>query len=354
MADSHTYWSIMRTEWWSANGSESRWPRCVVGSGLAHVALLGLCLLSQPVSEQTRPTLRVTFVEEAPVPSGPTVAETLPVPSAAQIATPLPRTSRRSASLSLPPVVATRPAPAPLAEFAPEPLSVAAPLPHFPVPAVPGPPPAAAASPVAPPITSSTGQSQAEHLTEAMGPRGAAEDWSSQRVDGDMETLSRPQASASGVRGPFLVSEQGNGRGVGTGSAIGAGGGAAAGQKTGEGRGNGANSGHGPAGAPGALAYGGGGVVSSRQDAAELLRIIARQIGRVWTYPDDARREGLQGTVELRFRVAADGSIETVEIIRSSGHAALDEAAIRALRKGGPYPVYGGWLRYPFTYRLDR
>jgi hypothetical protein len=32
----------------------------------------------------------------------------------------------------------------------------------------------------------------------------------------------------------------------------------------------------------------------------------------------------------------------------------LDDAAIQALRRGGPYPAFEGWLRYPFTYQLDR
>jgi len=85
-----------------------------------------------------------------------------------------------------------------------------------------------------------------------------------------------------------------------------------------------------------------------------LLRTIRRQIERVWAYPDDARRDGLQGTVELRFRIASDGSLETVEVVRSSGHAPLDAAAIEALRRAGPYPPFGGWVRYPFTYRLDQ
>jgi len=43
-----------------------------------------------------------------------------------------------------------------------------------------------------------------------------------------------------------------------------------------------------------------------------------------------------------------------VEVDRSSGHALLDDAAMKAVRRAGPYPPYGGPIRYPFTYRLDR
>jgi protein TonB len=67
-----------------------------------------------------------------------------------------------------------------------------------------------------------------------------------------------------------------------------------------------------------------------------------------------ARREGLQGTAELRFRIAADGSVEAVEILRSSGHQLLDEIALQTVRRAGPYPFYDGWLRIPLEYRLDR
>ena len=120
MADSHDHWSSMRTEWWRAGGSESCWPRCVVGSSLAHVVLLGICLLIQPVSEQTRPVLRVRLIEEAPVAApSPAVAESVSVAVPARVATAVPRTPHRSSSRSLPSAVATPPVPTPLAVACP-------------------------------------------------------------------------------------------------------------------------------------------------------------------------------------------------------------------------------------------
>ncbi|HUD42486.1 MAG TPA: energy transducer TonB [Dokdonella sp.] len=50
-------------------------------------------------------------------------------------------------------------------------------------------------------------------------------------------------------------------------------------------------------------------------------------------YPADALRRGEQGTVLLRVSVAADGSIERVEIERSSGSSRLDRAARDAVRQ---------------------
>jgi len=48
-------------------------------------------------------------------------------------------------------------------------------------------------------------------------------------------------------------------------------------------------------------------------------------------YPADALRDNRQGTVRLRFTVAASGDLKTVVLRRSSGTASLDEAAARKL-----------------------
>ncbi len=87
---------------------------------------------------------------------------------------------------------------------------------------------------------------------------------------------------------------------------------------------------------------------------ASLLRSIRRQIEQAKIYPDAARREGIQGSVELRFRIAADGSVEAVEILRSSGFGILDEASQQTIRRAAPYPLIRGWIRLPLSYRLDR
>jgi protein TonB len=87
---------------------------------------------------------------------------------------------------------------------------------------------------------------------------------------------------------------------------------------------------------------------------ADLLRVIRRRIEQAQTYPDDARRAGLQGTVEVRFRILTDGSVDAVEVSRSSGHSVLDEAGVETVRRAAPYPVVSGRIRIPLSYRLDR
>jgi protein TonB len=50
-------------------------------------------------------------------------------------------------------------------------------------------------------------------------------------------------------------------------------------------------------------------------------------------YPLGARLRGEEGVVRLTIRIGADGKLEGVEISESSGFAALDEAAERAIRR---------------------
>jgi len=49
-------------------------------------------------------------------------------------------------------------------------------------------------------------------------------------------------------------------------------------------------------------------------------------------YPPLARRLGRKGLVILRVRVARNGACTAVEIMQSSGHAVLDDAAVKAVK----------------------
>ena len=51
-------------------------------------------------------------------------------------------------------------------------------------------------------------------------------------------------------------------------------------------------------------------------------------------YPKNALDQNLEGSVTLTINVGDEGAITSVEIAKSSGHKILDEAAVRAIRKG--------------------
>ncbi len=54
-------------------------------------------------------------------------------------------------------------------------------------------------------------------------------------------------------------------------------------------------------------------------------------------YPEQARREQLYGKLQLSVSIRADGSVESIEVSRSSGHRLLDAAAMRIVKLAGPF-----------------
>ena len=64
-------------------------------------------------------------------------------------------------------------------------------------------------------------------------------------------------------------------------------------------------------------------------------------------YPDgsfyamcEGVKKGLEGAADVRFLLHSNGKIERVEIIKSSQIPLLDEAAVRAVREGNPFPPF--------------
>jgi protein TonB len=73
-------------------------------------------------------------------------------------------------------------------------------------------------------------------------------------------------------------------------------------------------------------------------------------------YPDEARWEGREGRVVLRFRLRADGRVGEADIVTTSGHADLDAAALATIR-GWSFSAPSGlapeaWYRHAFRFAL--
>jgi protein TonB len=81
-------------------------------------------------------------------------------------------------------------------------------------------------------------------------------------------------------------------------------------------------------------------------DLAVYLDSWRRKIERVGTvnFPDVARREKLSGTPVIEVTIGADGRLVQSVLRRSSGHAELDEAAMRILKLAAPYDRFPGAL----------
>jgi protein TonB len=79
-------------------------------------------------------------------------------------------------------------------------------------------------------------------------------------------------------------------------------------------------------------------------DVAVYLDIWRRKIERVGTinFPDVARRKQLSGTPVIEVTIGSDGKLLNTVIRRTSGHAEIDEAAMRILKLASPYDPFPG------------
>lgn len=77
---------------------------------------------------------------------------------------------------------------------------------------------------------------------------------------------------------------------------------------------------------------------------AEDWRIKVEKVGNL-NYPEEAKRQKIYGSLQLIVNIRADGSVERVEIKRSSGHKVLDDAAIRIVNLAAPYSAFPDDIR---------
>ncbi len=79
----------------------------------------------------------------------------------------------------------------------------------------------------------------------------------------------------------------------------------------------------------------------SKADLSRFQTMVQRKIQSAKSYPASARRNGQSGRVRVSFSVNASGRPTGISVTGSSGHSALDSAAVRAVRNAGsfrPFP----------------
>jgi protein TonB len=69
-------------------------------------------------------------------------------------------------------------------------------------------------------------------------------------------------------------------------------------------------------------------------------------------YPPEAVARGLEGEAILMLRFDADGALIDAQIARSSGHAILDDAALRAVRAAPRLAAGPREVLFPVTFEL--
>ena len=80
----------------------------------------------------------------------------------------------------------------------------------------------------------------------------------------------------------------------------------------------------------------------ARPDFAYYMEAWRREVERVGklNYPAEARRRKLTGSLRLLVVIHADGGLLEARLVESSGHAVLDEAALRIVRLAAPYAPF--------------
>lgn len=77
---------------------------------------------------------------------------------------------------------------------------------------------------------------------------------------------------------------------------------------------------------------------------------LKQRIESIWHYPRRAAAQGIYGDLVIKFTILQNGNLGSVELMRTSGHKDLDDAAIKALYDGAPYwPLPKEWGMESYT-----
>jgi periplasmic protein TonB len=68
----------------------------------------------------------------------------------------------------------------------------------------------------------------------------------------------------------------------------------------------------------------------------DAWRAKVERVGNL-NYPEQAKRQGIAGSLVLDVAIKPDGSLQGVQVLRPSGHKVLDDAAVRIVELAAPY-----------------
>lgn len=92
--------------------------------------------------------------------------------------------------------------------------------------------------------------------------------------------------------------------------------------------------------------------VDDAADSTAPASLQAR-VAQALFYPPEAVARGLEGEVVVAVEVDASGRIVDASVVAGSGHALLDEAALRAVQRVGRLPGAARRFLLPVRFRLD-
>ena len=85
---------------------------------------------------------------------------------------------------------------------------------------------------------------------------------------------------------------------------------------------------------------------------AAYLEAWIRKVERIGNlnYPDEARRQGLSGSLVLSVRLDAEGRVQNIGIAQSSGEPILDQAAMRIVELAQPFAPFTESMREQYDH----
>ncbi len=96
---------------------------------------------------------------------------------------------------------------------------------------------------------------------------------------------------------------------------------------------------------------GGNGIDDDGSASPSTLAVIRARIDRHKFMPLAAQEQNLSGTVKLSFQIDAQGRVAALTIVKSSGHSALDKAALSTVQKAAPLPFYKNPIAIELEYQ---
>ena len=84
----------------------------------------------------------------------------------------------------------------------------------------------------------------------------------------------------------------------------------------------------------------------------QRLAEIQRRVQSAMRYPAISRDRGVAGETWVVFEIGADGLATGLKTVKSSGHGALDRAALSAVERAGPLPWVYGRVTVPVQFSL--
>ncbi len=79
----------------------------------------------------------------------------------------------------------------------------------------------------------------------------------------------------------------------------------------------------------------------------DAWRKKVERIGNL-NYPDEAKKRRLYGNLRLHVAIRADGSVDEIRVLKSSGHKLLDDTAIRIVKLAAPFATFPAGIREEF------